>query len=88
MPGFDGTGPRGRGPMTGNAGGYCLLNMPDDPNEPRSGFAGMAGKVVTISNDPRDEDLPGLQTRLREVQSALHAMKLRLAEMEAGSRKS
>ena len=23
MPGFDGTGPEGRGPMTGGAGGWC-----------------------------------------------------------------
>jgi hypothetical protein len=24
MPGFDGTGPRGRGPMTGRGMGYCV----------------------------------------------------------------
>ncbi|MBN2399601.1 MAG: DUF5320 domain-containing protein [Candidatus Aminicenantes bacterium] len=88
MPGFDGTGPQGRGPMTGNAGGYCLINIPDKPNEPRTGFAGMAGKIVTMANDRCDEDLFGLQTRLREIQSALQAMKSRLAEIEAGSRKS
>ena len=30
MPGFDGTGPRGMGPMTGGARGYCVvpLNTP------------------------------------------------------------
>ncbi len=25
MPGFDGTGPRGMGPMTGGARGYCVV---------------------------------------------------------------
>ena len=25
MPGYDGTGPRGEGPMTGGARGYCVL---------------------------------------------------------------
>jgi len=25
MPGFDGTGPRGQGPMTGGARGYCAM---------------------------------------------------------------
>jgi hypothetical protein len=25
MPGFDGTGPQGRGPMTGGARGYCVV---------------------------------------------------------------
>ncbi len=88
MPGFDGTGPQGRGPMSGNAGGYCLIIMPDESNEPRTGFAGLAGKAVTIADDPRNENFAGLQTRLREIQAALQAMKSRLAEMKAGSRKS
>ncbi len=26
MPGFDGTGPAGRGPMTGGGRGYCAVN--------------------------------------------------------------
>ena len=31
MPGFDGTGPRGMGPMTGGSRGYCVipLNIPE-----------------------------------------------------------
>jgi len=28
MPGFDGTGPQGRGPMTGGARGYCVSSRP------------------------------------------------------------
>ena len=27
MPGFDGTGPRGLGPMTGWGGGYCIVPL-------------------------------------------------------------
>ncbi len=27
MPGFDGTGPQGRGPMTGGGRGYCATGM-------------------------------------------------------------
>lgn len=34
MPGFDGTGPMGQGPMTGGARGYCVM--------PGQGTAGMA----------------------------------------------
>ena len=33
MPGFDGTGPRGQGPMTGGARGFCA--MPYGANRPR-----------------------------------------------------
>jgi hypothetical protein len=38
MPGFDGTGPRGLGPMTGWGRGYCL--EPADYVRPRSGIFG------------------------------------------------
>ena len=27
MPGFDGTGPRGMGPMTGGGRGYCVIQL-------------------------------------------------------------
>ena len=46
MPGFEGTGPQGRGPMTGKAGGYCLMKMPDASGEPTTGFAGLAGRLT------------------------------------------
>ena len=29
MPGFDGTGPMGEGPMTGGGRGYCAVNLND-----------------------------------------------------------
>jgi hypothetical protein len=35
MPGFDGTGPEGRGPMTGGARGWCdPRSVPDAGNAP------------------------------------------------------
>ena len=49
MPGYDGTGPRGRGPMTGRCRGYCVLKIPRIPGEPLAGFAGLSGKAVTLS---------------------------------------
>ena len=30
MPGFDGTGPRGMGPMTGGGRGFCAIQLPAD----------------------------------------------------------
>ncbi len=39
MPGGDGTGPMGTGPMTGRAAGYCAgYNMPGYMNPTRGGF--------------------------------------------------
>jgi hypothetical protein len=43
MPAFDGTGPRGQGPLTGRGEGYCAIRLPS-PRLRRvpSGYAGRA----------------------------------------------
>ncbi len=48
MPGFDGTGPRGKGPMTGWARGYCVLRESNDPSNHVQGFAGVQGMPVDV----------------------------------------
>ena len=41
MPGFDGTGPRGLGPMTGRGEGYCAFVLPEPGAQGTSyGYAG------------------------------------------------
>ncbi len=45
MPRFDGTGPRGAGPMTGRGEGYCVLQV-GESGEPVRGYAGLAGAPV------------------------------------------
>ena len=49
MPGFDGTGPRGQGPMTGRGEGYCalVLPLPDEESAPY-GYAGLQGTPVRL----------------------------------------
>jgi hypothetical protein len=49
MPGQDGTGPRGSGPMTGKGLGFCILRIPGAPEEPFVGFAGESGRPVSFS---------------------------------------
>jgi hypothetical protein len=49
MPGLDGTGPDGRGPMTGRGEGYCaLVREQQDGTEMVEGYAGVAGRPVEI----------------------------------------
>jgi hypothetical protein len=50
MPGFDGTGPRSQGPMTGRGQGYCALVLPGAGEEsaPR-GYAGLQGTPVRLA---------------------------------------
>ena len=55
MPDHDGTGPKGKGPMTGTCSGSCILKIPDDPNEPIQGFAGEAGRKVSVGGKPESE---------------------------------
>jgi hypothetical protein len=53
MPGFDGTGPRGRGPFTGRGEGYCAIRLPAPGSEqPAEGFAGEGGRPVCLKALP------------------------------------
>jgi hypothetical protein len=63
MPGFDGTGPLGQGPMTGRGQGFCVLKESQGNPEQIEGFAGINGKpieAVDKSVSPRKEviDMP------------------------------
>jgi len=50
MPGFDGTGPRGLGPMTGRGEGYCAIALPSAGTAKAPyGYAGLAGVPVGMS---------------------------------------
>ena len=50
MPGFDGTGPLGQGPMTGRSRGFCVLTSSEEkPNEVK-GLAGLQGAAVSQRN--------------------------------------
>jgi hypothetical protein len=51
MPRFDGTGPRGDGPMTGRGEGFCVLEL-RGPDRPARGYAGLEGAGVHIQGMP------------------------------------
>lgn len=46
MPGFDGTGPLGQGPMTGRGLGFCVLTTSKENPNQIQGFAGIDAKSV------------------------------------------
>jgi hypothetical protein len=58
MPGFDGTGPQGRGPLTGRARGYCVLRESKDEPIHMQGFAGVQGTPVKIPEGKEVVDMP------------------------------
>jgi len=48
MPGFDGTGPTGLGPMTGRGMGYCAVKFPQFGNL-ISGYSGIQGVPANVA---------------------------------------
>jgi hypothetical protein len=50
MPGFDGTGPQGKGPLTGRGLGYCVLRERGEEPARVEGWAGIEGVPVVNAN--------------------------------------
>ena len=82
MPKYDGTGPRGLGPMTGRGGGYCILKIPRASDGPQTGFAGVSGKAVTLLPVSQRVDAASLRLRAWRVRLELRAINRRIAILE------
>ena len=57
MPGFDGTGPLGEGPMTGQGKGYCMLKTDNESPDIVEGYIGLQGTPY-ISDRVTDRAFP------------------------------
>jgi hypothetical protein len=82
MPGYDGTGPRGRGPMTGRGGGFCILRISEASGEPVTGFAGISGRPVSASADKPRPDLMFLRTKVRHMEKRLGDIRRRVDALD------
>jgi hypothetical protein len=51
MPGFDGTGPLGQGPMTGRGMGFCVLRELKDRSGQAEGLVGIQGTPIGSMNN-------------------------------------
>jgi hypothetical protein len=83
MPGFDGTGPRGRGPMTGGGRGFCVLKAPGKPDESVTGFAGLSGRPVSGCWLRPATELAWLHARAERLRTVLGAVRDRIGQQEA-----
>jgi hypothetical protein len=81
MPGLDGTGPRGRGPMTGGGRGFCVLRLPRSADEPVEGFAGAAGRPVRIVPDARRTEVASLRRRVVELERMVRGVRERVTAL-------
>jgi hypothetical protein len=81
MPGFDGTGPLGLGPMTGMGRGFCILRLPHQGEKRVSGYAGLAGRPVEQALPDREEALVRLRLQVWSIELAMADLKFRLAAL-------
>ena len=87
MPGFDGTGPLGEGPMTGLGQGYCILTGCEENPGQMKGFAGLQSMPVgqefeSLENVQRETiDIPARQ---REVSADAGPMTKRATGSKMG----
>ena len=93
MPGFDGTGPRGMGPMTGGGRGFCAV--PLHPAWPA--YAGMGSRIhyaaprgIPYYGAPppspqitREEELDYLKTLAQSMRDDLKEIEARLQQIES-----
>ncbi len=77
MPGFDGTGPWGLGPMMGGGRGFCVLKLPSRPGETVVGSAGQAGWPVG-QGAAANAELTRLRRRADWIEARLGAIRRRI----------
>jgi len=86
MPGFDGTGPRGLGPMTGGSRGFCVLRLPNSTGEPFTGLAGRAGWPVGHIAEEKVE-LAHLRGQAQQVEAILRSIHSRIERLQLAQRR-
>jgi len=78
MPRFDGTGPTGQGPLTGEGRGLCVVRVPEGKDEPAAGFIGREGRPLGRPMQQAPADLERLQRQLWELEEAVRLVQWRL----------
>jgi hypothetical protein len=84
MPGFDGTGPRGQGAMTGRGRGYCVVALNDIGSRPanRGGFYGRGMRCGFRQAVSKEEELNMLKTQTDLLKNQLENMQARIQNLE------
>lgn len=85
MPGYDGTGPRGKGPMTGKGDGYCTMEISDEPRGAGNGFVGLSGAPGPFERVCAVPEAHELSWQIARVRSTLLDIESGLGYLEAAA---
>ncbi len=81
MPGHDGTGPAGTGPMTGRGKGYCVIKLPENEKLPEM-VSGVLSEIKDpVSHDSSQDETVRLSSRLSQMQIALRDLDRRIKNL-------
>ena len=71
MPGFDRTGPEGRGPMTGRGAGYCAGNETPRFTNRGPGYGRGRGRIQSLKtqSDQLQKELDSVNKRVQELKT-------------------
>ena len=85
MPGFDGTGPRGFGPMTGGARGFCVTPAGNIGAGYGRGFAyrGYGPDYGPVNQaPPNQQEIVQLRNDINQLLNELENLEARIDQME------
>jgi len=89
MPGFDGTGPRGMGPMTGGGRGFCAVPLPAAwPTYMGTGAYRSYGLPWAVPFAPpmtREQELDFLKTQAQGMRGQLEQIEARIEQLGSKS---
>ncbi len=78
MPGHNGTGPTGAGPMTGKGKGYCIIELPENQDMPRVVSEALREIQETQSKDSTRTETAHLYYRAMQIQTAINDLNNRI----------
>jgi len=82
MPGFDGTGPRGLGPMTGRGRGFCVVKL-DDEHDLAAGRLRRSPVGSAAAPGRRELELAQLRARAWWIETLLRGIRFRIEQLSS-----
>ena len=81
MPGYDGTGPRGMGPMTGGARGYCVVSEDELADRQYDDRRGAGYRYNDTIAPEKDRELDALKSEMKSLKDTLSRIESQIEKL-------